>query len=248
MPIPSAIDLSGKRVVITGAGGGIGRATAHACAALGAELVLTDVVEFDDLTENLRADGVTLSSRQLDIADRGAVEALAESCGAVDAAVALAGICPLEADWLESDDWDDVFHRVMDVNVLGCLNVARAWLPRMATAGGGRIVLVGSIGGRMGGISPIVQPHYVASKGGVHALVYWLARRAAPKGVLVNGVAPGPVATDMTETTPYDPDKYPLGRIGRPDEIAWPIAFLCAPAASYLSGAILDVNGGLFVN
>ncbi len=247
MPISSAIDLSGKRVVITGAGGGIGRATAHACAALGAELVLTDVVEFDDLAKELQADGVKLSSHQMDIADRRAVEALAESCGPIDAAVALAGICPLEEDWLETDNWDDVFHRVMDVNVLGCLNVARAWLPRMAEAGDGRIVLVGSIGGRMGGISPIVQPHYVASKGGVHALVYWLAKRAAPKGVLVNGVAPGPVTTEMTQSTPYDAEKYPLRRMGRPDEIAWPIAFLCSPGASYFSGAILDVNGGLYV-
>lgn len=247
MPIPNAIDLSGKRVVITGAAGGIGRATAAACAALGAELVLTDVAELDDLADELRSDGIEPSCHRLDVADRRAVEALAESCGPVDAAVALAGICPLDKDWLEADDWDDVFHRVMDVNVVGCLNVARAWLPRMAEAGEGRIVLVGSIGGRMGGISPIVQPHYVASKGGVHALVCWLARRAAPKGVLVNGVAPGPVATEMTQTTPYDAERYPLRRVGRPDEIAWPIAFLCSPAASYCSGTILDVNGGLYV-
>ena len=99
----------------------------------------------------------------------------------------------------------------------------------------------------MGGTSPIVQPHYIASKGGVHAFVWWLAQRAAPRGVLVNGIAPGPIETVMTSTTDYPKENYPLGRIGTPEEIAWPAAFLCSPAASYFSGSILDVNGGLFV-
>jgi 3-oxoacyl-[acyl-carrier protein] reductase len=133
----------------------------------------------------------------------------------------------------------------MDVNVLGTLNLARAWLPKMAARGGGRMVLVGSIAGRSGGTSPIVQPHYVASKGGIHAVTRWLARRAAPDGVIVNAVAPGPVETAMTTGVPYSRDAYPLGRIGRPEEIAWPIAFLCSAAASYTVGAVLDVNGGL---
>ena len=136
----------------------------------------------------------------------------------------------------------------MDVNVLGSLHLAREMIPRMAKRGGGRIVLIGSIGGRMGGTSPIVQPHYIASKGGVHAITWWLAKRAAPQGVLVNAVAPGPIETAMTATTPYPKDQYPLGRIGKPEEIAWPVAFLCSPAASYLSGSIVDVNGGLFVS
>ena len=117
----------------------------------------------------------------------------------------------------------------------------------MRAQGGGRIVLVGSVSGRNGGVSPIVQPSYVASKGGVHALVRWLAQRAAPKGVLVNGVAPGPVASEMTATTPYGLDHWPLKRLGRPEEIGWPIAFLCSPAASYFSGSILDPNGGHWV-
>lgn len=248
MSLKNMIDLSGQRVLLTGAAGGIGMATARACAALGAELVLADVAPLGDIVGELKAEGVAVTGHELDISSRAGNAELAERAGAIDAAIACAGICPLEEDWNDdASGWDDVFHRVMDVNVLGPLHLARLMIPRMAARGGGRIVLIGSIGGRMGGISPIVQPHYIASKGGVHAIVPWLAQRAAPQGVLVNGVAPGPVASAMTATTPYDNSKYPLGRIGRPDEIAWPVAFLCSPAASYVSGTILDVNGGLFV-
>ena len=80
----------------------------------------------------------------------------------------------------------------------------------------------------------------------MHALVKWLSRQAIGHGVLVNGVAPGPVQTPMT-TGFTSGAQLPLGRMGRPEELAWPIAFLCTPAASYFSGAILDVNGGAFV-
>ena len=248
MPLRNAIDLAGARVLITGAAGGIGAAAARACAALGADLVLADTAPVTALVEELQGDGAAAVGQICDVRSRQAVAQLVASAGSVDAAVACAGICPLTRDWLDDADWDAEFHEVMDVNVLGSLNLARELIPHMAARGGGRLVLIGSIGGRMGGTSPIVQPHYVASKGGVHALVWWLAQRAAPQGVLVNGVAPGPVATAMTATTPYRTEDYPLGRIGRPEEIAWPIAFLCSPAASYFSGAILDVNGGLYVS
>ena len=246
MALKNAMEMKGARVLITGAAGGIGAATARACAALGADLALCDMAPLDALAAELEGEGVKLSTHRLDVADRAAVETLAGQVGRVDAAAAVAGICPFD-DWIESDDFDAVFRQVMDVNVLGSLNVARAWLPRMAQQGGGRIVLVGSIAGRNGGVSPIVQPSYVASKGGVHALVRWLAQRAAPQGVLVNGVAPGPVGTEMTATTPYGMERWPLKRLGRPEEIAWPIAFLCSPAASYFTGAILDANGGTWI-
>ncbi|MFP6696774.1 MAG: SDR family oxidoreductase [Alphaproteobacteria bacterium] len=245
----NAIYLTGRRILLTGAAGGIGAATARACAALGVgELVLADVGPMDDIVAELRAQNVAVSAHQCDLSLRKDNAELIAAAGPLDAAVACAGICPLEEDWLDDPDWDDVFHRVMDVNLLGPVHLCRELLPAMAARGGGQIVLIGSIGGRMGGTSPIVQPHYIASKGGVHALIWWLAQRAAPQGVLVNGIAPGPIATAMTATTVYPKEKYPLGRIGEPEEIAWPAAFLCSPAASYFSGAILDVNGGLFVS
>ena len=109
----------------------------------------------------------------------------------------------------------------------------------------GRIVMVGSLAGRMGGL--IAGPHYVASKGGVHALVKWLARQAGPHGVLVNGVAPASVETPLMSEQPVDLERIPLGRKARPEEIAWPIAFLCSAASSYICGAVLDINGGVYM-
>jgi NAD(P)-dependent dehydrogenase (short-subunit alcohol dehydrogenase family) len=134
---------------------------------------------------------------------------------------------------------------VMDVNVRGVVNVARVCLPVMRERRAGRIVIVGSVAGRMGGLR--ASPHYVAAKGGVHAVVKWLARRGAPDGVLVNGVAPGATVSPMTEGQEFDIDGIPLGRMARPEEIAWPIAFLCSDAASYVCGTVLDVNGGVYM-
>ena len=251
MSLRNAIDLTGRRILLTGATGGIGAATARACASLGVErLILADAgpqEALDALCQELRDHGVDTVGHQCDVSRRQDNADLVAAAGELDAAVACAGICPLEEDWADDPDWDEVFHRVMDVNLLGPIHLARELIPRMASRGGGQIVMIGSIGGRMGGTSPIVQPHYIASKGGVHALIWWLAQRAAPQGVLVNGIAPGPIASAMTATTPYPKDRYPLGRIGEPEEIAWPAAFLCSPAATYFSGSILDVNGGLFV-
>lgn len=242
----NAFSLTGKRVLITGASRGIGAMAARCVGALGGEVVLVDLLSCEAVRGELQGEGVPAQAFSADVSKRGELEKVAEACGPLAAVVACAGICPFE-DWMSEAGWDDIFHQVMDVNLLGPINVARVWLPRMVAQGGGKLVLVGSIAGRMGGTSPIVQPHYVASKGGVHALIYWLAQRYAPKGVRINGVAPGPVETEMTATTPYDTAKFPLGRRAKPEEIAWPIAFLCGAGADFMSGAILDVNGGLFV-
>jgi NAD(P)-dependent dehydrogenase (short-subunit alcohol dehydrogenase family) len=245
--LPDAISLVGRRIAITGAAGGIGTEMAKVCAELGGELLLIDRDEPTDLAAELRDGDVSVAHAACDVTDRPAVEALAAAEGPVDALITAAGICPF-GDWIDDDNWEDEFRQVMDVNVLGSLNAVRAWLPGMRAKGAGRIVLIGSIGGRNGGASPIVQPHYVASKGGIHALVWWLAKREAANGVLVNGVAPGPVGTEMTATTDYPTDKFPLGRVGTAREIAWPAAFLCTEGASYFSGSVLDVNGGLYAN
>jgi 3-oxoacyl-[acyl-carrier protein] reductase len=101
------------------------------------------------------------------------------------------------------------------------------------------------LAGRTGGL--IAGPHYVASKGAVHALVKWFARQTGPKNVLVNGVAPASIETPMMRERPVDLERIPLGRMGRAEEIAWPIAFLCSDAASYICGAMIDVNGGVYM-
>ena len=108
-------------------------------------------------------------------------------------------------------------------------------------------MVIGSLAGKTGGVADAVQVHYVASKGAVHGVVRWLSRRAIGHGVNVNGIAPGPVKTNMNATLTFDYSKLPMGRLGLPEEIGWPVAFLCSPAASYISGVVLDVNGGTFV-
>jgi 3-oxoacyl-[acyl-carrier protein] reductase len=126
-------------------------------------------------------------------------------------------------------------------------------MEQMVENGGGFVVLVGSAAGRNGGGSnapSLDYAAYAASKGGVHTLVRWLSRRVVAKNVLVNGVAPGVIDTPLTASVPhlgFVPTALPRGRMGNPEELGWPIALLCTPAASYTSGAVLDVNGGNFV-
>jgi NAD(P)-dependent dehydrogenase (short-subunit alcohol dehydrogenase family) len=240
----SAFDLTGQRVLITGAAGGIGEMTAQVCASLGAALLLVDQRPTERLAQQLREAGSEARAFSCDVANRSEVEALAAAAGPVDALVLAAGICPWD-DWQEPG-WDEVFERVMAVNLHGPIHFARAYLPRMIERKGGRMVLIGSVAGRIGGL--VASAHYVAAKAGLHALVKWLAKRGAPHGVLVNGIAPGPIDTEMTRGQPFDLSLIPLHRKGSAAEVGWPIAFLCSPAASYVTGTVLDVNGGLYMN
>lgn len=237
-------DLAGRRVLLTGAMGGIGAAVARVCGGLGASLALADATDPAPLADSLRAAGIEASAHFCDVTDRKAVERLIAEVDPIDAAVALAARCPWD-DW-QARGWDEVFRSVMDVNVLGSIHLARACMPGMAERGGGRIVLVGSVAGRMGGLR--ASPHYVASKGGIHALTKWLARTGASSGILVNAVAPGATRTPMTHDQIFDEAAIPLRRMAEPEEIAGPIAFLLSDAASYLCGTVLDVNGGVYMN
>jgi NAD(P)-dependent dehydrogenase (short-subunit alcohol dehydrogenase family) len=240
----SPFSLAGKTVLIAGGASGIGASAATVCAELGARLVLADIGDATPVADKLRRDGHQASAAFCDITDRIAVERLVSGSGLLDAMVVCSGICPFD-DWM-ADDWDDVYERTNAVNVKGTVNCVRAALPGMMERGGGRIVLVGSLAGRSGGL--LSGPHYVASKGAVGALVRWFARKGAPRNVLVNGIAPGPVNTAMIAGRDLNLAAVPLGRIARPEEIAAAIAFLCSPAASYVCGAMLDVNGGAYMS
>jgi 3-oxoacyl-[acyl-carrier protein] reductase len=138
----------------------------------------------------------------------------------------------------------------MDVNVRCAVRLASATVDQMAGLGEGYVVLVGSLAGRSGGTvasDSLDYANYAASKGALHSSVRWLSRRAINHGVRVNGVAPGPVRTPLTENVTIDPTALPLGRLGAADEIGWPVALLATPAAGFVSGAILDANGGAWV-
>ncbi len=243
-PLPTSLNMQGRRVLVTGAASGIGRATAIALAELGAELLLADRAPLAATRGVVEQLGATCGVAEGDLTSDAFIGALFSS-GRLHAMAHCAAI--LEGrPWREDRNWHERFHRVMDINVRVPLNLTALAIDHMAEHGGGSIVLVGSVAGRTGGTSVNTPPDYSASKGAVHALVKWLSRQGVGKGVLVNGVAPGPVQTPMTTGFTLAA-QLPLGRMGRPEELAWPIAFLCTPAASYFSGAILDVNGGAFV-
>jgi 3-oxoacyl-[acyl-carrier protein] reductase len=242
--LPTALDLRGRRVLVTGAASGIGRATALVIAQLGAELLLNDRAPLAATRTEVEREGGNCTLAEGDLTSDSFIASL--FAGSPVHAVAHCAAILESRNWRDDQNWHERFHRVMDINVRVPLNLTAAAIDHMAEHGGGSIVLVGSVAGRTGGTSPNTPPDYAASKGAVHALVKWLSRQAIGRGVLVNGVAPGPVQTPMT--TGFTAGRQlPLGRLGRPEELAWPIAFLCTPAASYLSGAILDVNGGAFV-
>jgi 3-oxoacyl-[acyl-carrier protein] reductase len=242
--LPSALSMEGKRALVTGAASGIGKATAMVLAQLGAQLVITDRAPMAETKDQIQAGGGVCAAVQGDLTEDAFIASFfaGERVHAVAHCAAVLETRP----WTQDPAWNERFHRVMDVNVRVPLHLSAAAIDHMAGHGGGHIALVGSVAGKTGGTSLTTPPDYSASKGAVHTLVKWLSRNAVGRGVLINAVAPGPVETPMTRGFNLGPT-LPMGRIGRPEELAWPIAFLCTSAASYLSGAILDVNGGAFV-
>jgi len=236
-------DLSGRRIMITGGASGIGAATARLCARLGATPIIADRQDATGLRDEILAAGGHAETVAFDVTDRAAVERAVAASGRIDGLVACSGILPFE-DW-DNPDWDAAFARTSDVNVRGVLLCARGVLPGMIERRDGRIVLVSSVAARMGGL--LSGPHYVASKGAINAVLKWLARRGAPHNVLVNGVAPGLTQTPMVAGQQANLAAIPLGRSATPEEIAAPIAFLLAPAASYVCGLMMDVNGGAYM-
>jgi 3-oxoacyl-[acyl-carrier protein] reductase len=244
LPLPSALDMQGKRVLVTGAASGIGKATAVVLAQLGAELLVVDRAPLEATRDEVTALGVQCEVSQGDLTDDTFLASLFEG-RRLHAMAHCAAIIDAR-DWRNDKAWRERFHRVMDVNVRVPLEITMRAIDHMAAQGGGHIALVGSVAGKTGGTSVNTPPDYSASKGAVHALVKWTSRQGISHGVMVNAVAPGPVETAMTRGSNLGPN-LPLRRMGRADELAWPIAFLCTPAASYLSGAVIDVNGGAFV-
>jgi len=247
--LPERLSLKGRRVLVTGAANGIGRATSLCLAELGADLVVADISPLDGLCQELAATGVDAIPVRGDLREESYCRDLIAR-GPYFAFANVAGVFQGLPDQSPSEAFDFVMH----VNVRAPVMLAAAIVDRMVEAGEGYIVIVGSAAGRNGGASSeasLAYAAYAASKGGAHTLVRWLSRRAVGKGVMVNGVAPGVVRTPLFEkvsqTIAFDEKALPAGRLADPSELGWPIAMMCTPMASYISGAILDVNGGTFV-
>ena len=245
--------LSGKTAGITGAASGIGLAAARRLASQGAALELMDfdAARLDEAARALHADGARVNVTQLDVTDPEAVTAAAaavrERAGALDILLNSAGIALLHAATEISDaDW----RRVMDVNVNGTFWTCRAFGADMVAAGRGSIINMGSMSGSIVN-RPQFASSYMTSKGAVHQLTKALAVEWARTGVRVNALAPGYIATEMTLAMRDRPELFdtwidmtPMGRCGEPDEVAALIAFLASDESTYMTGAIVAIDGG----
>ena len=247
--LPKTLSLKGKRVLVTGGASGIGRATAVCLAELGADLILADRTPMEEVVAEIKALGRSALALQGDLTDETFLQQIIANGPYFSFACVAGAFRPAgEASDLEAFDF------VMHVNVRAPMILGSAIIDQMAAQGGGYVVMVGSaagrsVGGRIG--TPTEYATYAASKGGVHTLVRVLSGRGVRKNVLVNGVAPGVVRTPLKDSTMpasiEDAKFSPLGRSADARELAWPIALLCTPAVSFMSGAIIDVNGGTFV-
>lgn len=245
--LPAVMSLAGKRVLVTGAASGIGQAIALSAAQLGATLVLTDRDATAATEAKLAEAGAQFTSLQGDLGDEKFIGDVLIANGPYDGLAHAAGVFPLASSRTENE----TFHFVMQVNLRATMLLALRCAEQMAANGGGNIVLIGSLGGRNGGVMldnmTLDYAAYATSKGGVHTFVKWLARRMVGRGVLVNAIAPGVIRTPMNDGMTLDRALFPLGRMGDVSEIAWPTAFLLTRAAGYFSGAVIDVNGGSYV-
>ena len=241
----SMFSLTGKRALVTGANTGIGQAIAVGLAQAGAEVICAGRRACDETVAMITAEGGAASSVLVDFADPMAGQGLF-SDQAVDILVNNAGIIRRNdaVDFTESD-WDDV----MDVNLKALFFTTQAFAKAVfARDGQGRVVNIASLLSFQGGIR---VPSYTASKHGVAGLTKLLANEWAAKGINVNAVAPGYIETNNTEALRADEsrnaailDRIPAGRWGAASDIAGAAVYLCTPAANYVHGAILNVDGG----
>lgn len=245
---------AGCRVaIVTGGAKGIGKAIAQALVAKGMATVIADIdlAGAERTASELRAQGGDALAIQVDMSSPAeAARMVAETLsrfGRIDVLVNNAGIlssAPYDA--VGEAEWD----RVMDVNLKGGFFAAREALKPMASQGWGRVIFISSISGRNGGIS--AGPAYAASKAAVIGLARHLARKVAREGVTVNVVAPGTTETDIllsyaAEAIAAQKEAILMGRLGKPEEIAETVAFLASDAAAFITGAVLDVNGGMYM-
>jgi len=244
-------DLQGKVALVTGAARGIGAATAEALAGAGAAVVLTDVLdeEGEGLAATLRTAGLNARYEHLDVSDEAnwgrIVDATVADLGRLDVLVNNAAIGTLpDVESETRQGWD----RLIAVNETGVWLGMKAVAPPMRATGGGAIINVSSIFGAVGGFGGSIAYH--ASKGAVRLMSKNAAIHWAKDGIRVNSVHPGFIDTPMIDEVKDTPveaailGQTPMGRLGKPEEIGSVIAFLASPAASYMTGSEVYVDGG----
>ncbi|MAF65633.1 MAG: 3-oxoacyl-[acyl-carrier-protein] reductase [Planctomycetes bacterium] len=246
---PPARDLEGRVALVTGASRGIGRAIAVRLAVRGARVacVATRAENCEDTVEACAAETDGARAYGVDVADTQAVAALvAQVRDELDGLAVLVNNAGVTRDQLLLRMSEEDFDRVIEVNLKGSWNFLKA-AARPLMKARGKIVNISSVVGLTGNAG---QVNYAASKAGIHGMTRSLAKELAGRGVCVNAVAPGFVATDMTADLTEGSaqewkDSIPLGRIGTPDDVAAAVEFLIGPGGDYITGQVIVVDGGL---
>jgi len=248
------LNLRDKVAIITGCGGGLGRAMAVRMAGLGADIVVNDIPQAEEAANEVaeavvecgRKGFVALGSVTSGDDVGGMVEQVLGEFGRIDILVNNAGITrDALMIRMSEDDWD----MVLAINLKGAFLCTKAIARPMMKARSGRIVNIASVSGVMGNAG---QANYSASKGGLIALTKTTARELAPRGITCNAVAPGFIETRMTEELDEEVRSewlrsIPLGRAGTPEDVADVVAFLASDAAGYVTGQVLNIDGGLIM-
>jgi len=247
-------DFNNKISIVTGAAQGIGETVARGLAQQGSVVVLVDLNgdKLTPLLNELKSNGhkalaVTMDVSKLADLDK-LVEQVIETYGHIDILVNCAGICPLtDLAEITEDEWD----QVLSVNLKAVFFLCQKVIPHMQKAGQGRIINIASIAGKVGGIN--TGAHYAASKAAIEGLTKTFARHGASHGILVNAICPGAIGTNMVMCMPEEKlqnyrNTIPLGTIGTAEDVADAILFLASDRAKYITGEVLDVNGGLLMD
>jgi 3-oxoacyl-[acyl-carrier protein] reductase len=245
--------LRGRKALVTGASKGIGREIAIALASEGADVAInyrSNELEADEVASWLEGMGVNTWVYPADVSDMDSVKemkrCLKKYFGDIDILVNNAGI-NLDRLFVKMDQktWD----KVISVNLTGVFNCTNSFIDTIMESPSGRVINITSIVGQMGNIG---QVNYAASKAGIIGMTKALAKEMARKGITVNAIAPGFIETDMVKGIPDNVKEkilgqVPLGRFGRPEEVAKAVVYLASDDASYITGHVLNINGGMYL-
>lgn len=246
------MELSGKVALVTGAAQGIGKAIAMLLARNEADVVVSDInlEKAQETANEIQGMGRRSVAIKVNVADlkdvERMVETIVEQFGRIDILVNNAGITRDRLILrMTEEDWD----AVLDVNLKGTFNCTKAAIRYMSKQKSGKIVSIASVSGEMGNPG---QANYAASKAGVIGFTKTIAREFAGRGINVNAIAPGYIQTPMTDAVPEKAKEelkrmIPMERLGQPEDVAQAVLFLVSESSSYITGQVLNVNGGIYM-